>query len=137
MAEERELDQRQTAWVRGGTSTKLGTAIITNQRLLFFDTKFMAGVAGGALGAAVVSRLQKRHEDGGPLLELPLASVSRIERQKKLLNKDHILLVAGDAEYLFNDGWKDWSPLLRDVLSNDHGLEIVEDEADRMRFEPG
>jgi hypothetical protein len=48
--------------------------------------------------------------------------VSRIERQKKLLNKDRILLVAGDAESLFNDGWKDWSPLLCDVLSNDHGL---------------
>jgi hypothetical protein len=95
----------------------------------------MAGAAGGALGAAIAGRLQKRHEDGGPLLELPLESVTRIERQRKLLNKDRILLVAGDDEYLFNDGWKDWSPLLREALSDNHGRAIIEEEPERWRFE--
>ncbi|MDQ6778023.1 MAG: hypothetical protein M3071_17835 [Actinomycetota bacterium] len=136
MTGERELSQRQTAWVRGATSTKLGTAILTSQRLLFFDTKFMGGVAGGALGVALAERLQKRHEDGGPLLELPLSTLTRIERQKKLLNKDRIVLVAADDENVFTDGWKDWSQLLLDVLRSDHGRDVVEDGSERGRIEP-
>jgi hypothetical protein len=137
MTEERELSQRRTAWLRGATNTKLGTAILTSQRLLFFDEKFMAGVAVGALGAFLAERLQKRHEEGGPLLELPLSAVTRIERQKKLLNKSRIVLVADGAEYLFNDGWKDWSQLLVDVLRSDYGRDVVEDGTDRWRIEPG
>jgi hypothetical protein len=136
VGDERELGQRQTAWVRGATDTKIGRAILTTDRLLFFDQKFMGGAAGGVLGVAVADALQRRHEDGGPLLELPLESVTRIARQKKLLNKDRIALVTADGEFVFNDGWKEWSPLLRDALTNDHGRRLIEEGPDSWRFDP-
>jgi hypothetical protein len=51
------------------------------------------------------------------------------------MTEDRILLEVGDDEYLFNDGWKDWSPLLREVLSGDHERDIIEEEPERWRFE--
>jgi hypothetical protein len=137
MAGEAELNRRQTAWVRGATDTKLGQAILTSERLLFFDKKFMGGAAAGVVGVLVDRELERRRDPArGPLLELPLASITRISRNKKLLNKDRLLLSTADEEYLFADGWKEWAPLLRDALTSHHGRQIVEDSRDDWRVEP-
>jgi len=52
--------------VRGTTNSKIGAAIITNERLLFFDQKFAPNAAAGVLTTLIVDRLQKRHEAAGP-----------------------------------------------------------------------
>lgn len=95
----------------------------------------MPGVAGGALGVAIGESLQKRHEDGGPMMSIALDSITGIERQKKLLNKDQILLRTGDGEYLFNDGWKDWSPILREALTGSYGRRVTEQGPDSWRVD--
>jgi hypothetical protein len=137
MAEEAELNRRQSAWVRGATDTKLGQLILTSERLLFFDKKYMGGAAAGVVGALVEHHLEKRRDPTrSALLELPLASITRITRNKKLLNKDRIIVSTADEEYLFADGWKDWGPLLRDALTTHQGRKVVEESADDWRVEP-
>src|SRR5438067_818083 len=136
MSDEVELSQRKTAWIRGTTNPKMGRAILTSERLLFFDQKVAGGAAGGVVGVVVADQLQKRHEEGGPLLELPLAAITRISRETKTLSKDRIALGTADAEYLFADGWRDWGPLLRDTLTTRHGRQIVEDTPESWRVQP-
>ena len=109
----------------------MGSGILTDQRPIFFDEKFSSNAAFGVLGAGIADRLQKRHEEGGPLLDLPLSSITGIERQKKLLGKDRILISTAQEQYLFSDGWKDWSPLLREQLASVHGRRIVEETPER------
>jgi hypothetical protein len=89
MSEEVQLATKQTALVDGATSTKMGKAIVTSERIVFVDTKFM-GVAGGALGAAI-------------------------------------------RTFLFNDGWKELSPVLKEALQTRHGRQVVEQSPDSWR----
>jgi hypothetical protein len=126
--DEIELNTRQTAWVTGATA-KMGHATLTNHRLLFFQQKFMAGVTGGALGAAIGASLAKRADAGGPLLVVPLESIRRVQREKKLLSKDRIAITTDTDTFTFSDGWKTWSPLLRDTLTTRFGRTVT-DEAD-------
>lgn len=132
MSEEVQLATKQTALVDGATSTKMGKAIVTSERIVFVDTKFM-GFAGGALGAAVADGLQKRHEQGGPYAEIALTSITGLRREKKLLNKDRIAVETADRMYLFNDGWKELSPVLREALQTRHGRQVVEQSTDSWR----
>jgi hypothetical protein len=69
------------------------------------------------------------------MMEIPLASITHVVRKKTLLNKDRIAVVTSDGEYLFNDGWQDLSPLLRDALTNDHGRRVTDDSPDGWRGE--
>jgi hypothetical protein len=80
--------------------------------------------------------MQKRHEAGGPLLELPLASITRISREKKLLAKGRIRIATADEEHLFNEAWNEWSPLICNALVSKHGKQAIEDGPDAWRFEP-
>lgn len=111
------LAVKQTALVRGTTDTKMGRLAIFEDRLAFFDQKFMPGVTGGALGAGLALALQQGHEAGGPLLEIPFTSITAFRRARRLLNKDRIELDTTDGGHLFNDGWRDLSPVLRDALA--------------------
>jgi hypothetical protein len=52
------------------------------------------------------------------------------------MTKDRITISTADGEYLFSDGWKDWSPLLRDTLTQRHGRQVIEDGPDIWRIEP-
>jgi hypothetical protein len=126
MSDEVELARKQTALVKGLSGTKMGNAILTSDRLVFVDTKFMSGVTGGALGTAVAATLQKRHEAGGPMLDLPLSSITGLRREKKMLNKDRMAVITGTDEYLFNDGWSELSPKLRELLADRHGKQLTE-----------
>jgi hypothetical protein len=129
VTDETELDTRNTALVAGAKS-KVGHAIVTNRQLVFFDTKFMGGSAGGVLGAAIASGLQKRHEDGGPLVTIPVESITGITRQKKLLSKDRVEISTTGDTYVFSDGWEKWSVLLRDLLTSDYGKTIADNGTD-------
>jgi hypothetical protein len=112
--EEIELGHKQTALVEG-SKAKLGRAVVTSERLLFVDTKFSAGPR-GLIGAAIVDALEQRHQAGGPMLDLPLTSITAVRREKKLLNKDRMAITTADGEYLLNDGWRDLGPKLREAL---------------------
>lgn len=136
MAEEVALHRHKTIFVRGTTSSKLGTAILTTERLVFFDEKFSSTGTGGILDDALVHALQKRRERGGPMLDLPLASITRIAREKKLFAKDRIRISTTDDEYLFNEGWKEWSPLLLQTLSTQHGRRTIEEAPDHWLVQP-
>ena len=71
-----ELYRRETVLVRGVANSKIGTAILTTERLLFFNEKFSSAGGGGLVADVIVDVLQRRHEAGGPLLDLPLTSVT-------------------------------------------------------------
>jgi hypothetical protein len=135
MPEEVQLASKQTALVDGAKNTKMGRAIVTSDRIVFIDTKFMSGVAGGVLGTAIAEALQRNHEQGGPHAEIALASITGLRREKKMLNKDRIAVETGDRTYLFNDGWKDLSPVLKEALQTRHGRRVIEQAPDIWRVQ--
>ena len=132
MADETELARKRTAWVRGTTNTKMGTAVVTSERVVFFDEKFSANAAFGLVAGAVTDALQQGHEATGPLLEIPLAAVTGAAREKKLLNKDRLRVATAEAEYLFNDGWSSLGPALRRALA-ERGRTVTDAGGDAWR----
>lgn len=66
MAEETALATNKTGLLRGVKDSKMGTLVVTSERIIFTDTKFAGRAAGGVLGVVIADKLQKRHEDGGP-----------------------------------------------------------------------
>ncbi len=135
MSDAEGLDHRRTAWLEGGTKAKMGHAALTTERLLFFDIKF-EGAGAGALGAMIGGKLQKRHEEGGPLVNIALSEITALSHERKLMGKDRIRITTGADEYLFSDGWKAWSPLLRDTLTSKYGRRVVEESPDVWRVNP-
>jgi hypothetical protein len=133
---EAEIARRETVWVRGTTNSLLGTAILTGERLLFFHTKFATTGTGGVLEDMLVGALQRRHEQGGPALEVDLSSITGLRCERKLFARDRLGISTSDGDYLFNDGWKDWAPLIRDTLIAGHARKVVEDRPDAWRVEP-
>jgi hypothetical protein len=133
MTEERELTQTQTAWVRGAATTKMGKAILTTQRLLFFDQKYAQNASFGVITNVITGKLQKRHEEQGALLELPLGDITGIAHEKKLMSKDRIVLTTADDTYTFANGWKGMSPLLRQALVEEHGRRIDDGDPEAWR----
>jgi hypothetical protein len=134
MPDEVELATKQTALVAGVTGTKMGTAIVTSERILFMDTKFMGGVTGGVVGTILADALQKQHEQGGPYAEIPLPAITSLRREKKLLNKDRLAVGTAEREYLFNDGWKQLSPVLKEALVTHHRRRVVEHSPDAWQI---
>ena len=137
---EQELHRVKNVLVRGTFNSKIGTAVLTDERLLFFDERFSSAGGGGGIEGEItgwlVDRLQQRHEAKGPLLELPVQEISRIARETKLMNKDRIRIFAADGqEYLFNEGWRVWSHYLVEVMRVRYGRTPVAVSADEWRFE--
>jgi hypothetical protein len=60
------LPSKKTALVAGLKNSKMGTLVVTSERIVFTDTKFAGGAAGGVLGVVIVvvivDKLQKAHE---------------------------------------------------------------------------
>ncbi|MDQ2894032.1 MAG: hypothetical protein M3Y09_00020 [Actinomycetota bacterium] len=104
--------------------------MVTSERIIFTDTKFAGGAAGGVLGVVIADKLQKRHEDGGPMLDLPLAQITGLAREKKMMNKDRMRVSTATEEYLFNDGWKSLGAVLREAFVA-AGRQVVEQDPDR------
>jgi hypothetical protein len=109
------LAERVTTLMRGMRS-KNGRAILTSGRVLFYDQKFdpkFAFPVGGIIAAEVASKLQRRHEARGPLLDLPLSEIAGIERAKKGLNKNVLVIrTRSGEEHRLLDMFEDWSPHL-------------------------
>ena len=121
-----EIEQHATALLTDGMKATMGRAILTNDRVLFVDKKFDGGV-GGAVGGPIADRLQKKHEAGGPLLDLPLEAIVRVSQAKKLLNKDIIVLETDSGEHRLNDGFTKLDSLLRRLLTERFGRTITEE----------
>jgi hypothetical protein len=116
MSSEITLDERKATFLPATGRPKIGRAVLTSERILVFDEKWNAGIAfavGGPIASAITEKLQQRHEAGGPLLDLPLSDVAAVERVRKGLNKDVLLVrtTAGD-EHRFIGMYSDWSPLI-------------------------
>ncbi|MCU1394183.1 MAG: hypothetical protein JWM34_2611 [Ilumatobacteraceae bacterium] len=122
-----------TALVKGGASATMGTAVLTDQRLIFFDQRFAANVGiGGVAGAAVAGALQHRHEADGPLFAIDLDQIVGAGQRRKMLNKDRIAITTGAGEVLLNDGWKRFGPALREAIAA-RGRTVVDDGAEAWR----
>lgn len=132
-----EIEQHKTVLLGEGRP-KMGRAILTNERIMFVDTKFDTGVAaasGGLIGGAIAARLQKKHEERGPVLDLPLVEIERVSQAKKLMNKDIIVLESRSGVYRLNDGFKKLDSLLRRLMTERHGRIVTEDGAGAWRVD--
>lgn len=130
---ETDLEEHRGVLVRGGLKNKMGRAKLTNDRILFFDQKYNtvgATAAGGLLAGLVAAKLEKRHAQKGPLLDIPLTDVTRVERATKGRNKDLIIVEAGGEQHRFNEGYSAWDPLLRRLLQERHGRTVVVESDD-------
>jgi hypothetical protein len=136
MQNESELARLSTILVRGVTDSKLGTAILTQDRILFYDEKFSKTGTGGILEDLVVNTLQKRHEARGPMVEIALSSLTGLALQKKLLSRNRLSISTTDGDFLFSEGWKEWGPLLRDILTRHHDRRVTEQTPEVWRIEP-
>ena len=135
---ETELEGHKGVLVRGGLKSKIGRAVLTNDRILFFDQKYNAGAAtaaGGLLAGLLAAKLEKRHEKGGPLLDLSLTEVTRVQRATKHRNKDLMIVEAGQEQHRFNEGYSTWAPLLRRLLEQRHDRTVVPDGEDAWRVQ--
>ena len=110
--QEIELSSRRTAWVRGLTNTRMGTAVLSTERLLFYEGR----------------------EGGRPLLDLSLSSITEITHEPHGLGRDRITVTTNDASYVFADGWSEWSGLLAQALKDRHGREIVAETVERWQI---
>jgi hypothetical protein len=123
--------------VKGAT----GWATLTNDRIVFDETKWNAG-AGGAVGGVIAmhiaKRLQDRHaEKRGPLLQLPVADIRAASHSVYRLNRDVLdLTLADGTECRLGTCFKKWSPLLQQLLPQRHGLTIIQTGPRAWRAEP-
>lgn len=134
--EEVELEDHLDVLIGGGQRARMGRALLTNDRIVFVDQKYNSGMAaasGGILAALLTDRLQKKHEDKGPFLDLPLTEITRVARAKKLLNKDLLVFEAGGVERRFNEAFPKWADLLRRLLVERHGKTVTEEGSDAWR----
>jgi hypothetical protein len=101
--------------VRGARRWTPGLAILTTERVLFFKLGFFRALfaasllppsMGGWIGGP----------DNTPLLDLPLDTITAVERRGRRGYPDRLALVTDDTEYVFNGGWDDWSRLLLEML---------------------
>jgi hypothetical protein len=129
MSSEITLDDRKTTFLPAQGRPRIGRAVLTSDRILLFDERWNSQVGygvGGPLAAAITERLQRRHEAGGPFLDLPLSELAGVFRRRKGLNRD-VLLVrtrSGD-EHRFIGMFSAWSPLLQDALTGRHGRAVT------------
>lgn len=111
MSEETELARKLTGLIPEKGRATMGHLIVTTERLAFYEQKFAANAAFGLAGL-VTDALQKRHEEGGPMLVVELADVVEVANERKMLNKDRMRVRTRDGEYLFNDGYAELGPLI-------------------------
>ena len=134
---ERELSVRDTTLLHGSGQGTTGTGTLTDQRVIFTKTPpfvyrlLVETVEAPTLQEWVAKLAQRRT----PLLELPLASLTRIERTPSLGEPDRIGLYTTDQEYIFLSGWADWAPLIRETLTVRHGRRIDEVHSDAWKIE--
>jgi hypothetical protein len=124
---EQVLSEQATVLMAGGPfSNKRGNAYLTNDRILFADVKFDANEIGGALAGWLESFRKERP----PMVDMPLADVTKVWHLKKMTVRDIIVVESSSAEARFSTGWGEWVPLLRRVLQERHARTVTDDGPD-------
>ena len=113
-----------------GERGKMGTVALTNDRILFTQQKF-GSAQGGVLGAIVADQLQKRSERkaGGASEVLALQEIrrARLNRRRFLPDLYEFTLEDGSVCWVSHEMRKKWDPTIRRLLSERHGLSVVDD----------
>jgi hypothetical protein len=121
---EQVLHEQATVLMAGGPFTnKRGNAFLTNDRILFADVKFDPGEIGGALAGW----LESFRKDRPPMVDMPLADVTKVWHLKKLTVRDIIVVESSSGEARFSTGFKEWTPLLRRAITERHGRTVTDD----------
>ena len=119
-----------------GERGKLGTVVLTNDRILFSQQKF-ASADGGVLGALVADQLQKRSERkaGGPREVLALGELrgARLNRRRLLPDLYEFTLEDGSICWVSHNVRKTWDPTIRRLLAERHGRTVVDDGEESWR----
>ena len=130
---EQVLHEQATVLMAGGPFTnKRGNAFLTNDRILFSDVKFDADQIGGALAGWLESFRKERP----PMVDMPLADVTKVWHLKKLTVRDIIVVESSSGEARFSTGYGAWTPLLRRVLQERHGRTVVDDGTEGFTVTP-
>jgi hypothetical protein len=87
MSDDVQVDRKLTSWIRDAGPPEMGEAILTTRRL------------------------ELRVAGDQPIV-IELDDVLAIAHERRLLRRDRIRITTTDGEYLINDGWQAWSPLL-------------------------
>ena len=114
----------------GPLSNKRGHVLVTNDRVIVSDNRFGgsgAGGIGGPLAGMLADALQRRQSGKPPILEFAMSDVTRVGHEKKLTVRDILLIEANGQEHRFAQGFKQLAPVLRRVLTERHGKNVVED----------
>jgi hypothetical protein len=123
----------------GGERGKMGSVMLTNDRILFTQQKFMNTGQGGALGALVVDQLQKRSEKraGGPREVLKLADIrsARTNKRRMLPDLYEFTLADGSTSWLSKEMRKRWDDTIRRLLAERHGRTVIDDGEGGWRVE--
>lgn len=133
-------DMSTVLMASGPLKNKRGHAHLTNDRIFFSDRRFdaaAAGGAGGALAGATASAFEKLRKERPPMVDFPLTDVTRVAHVTKLTVRDILVIETAAGETRFANGFKDWSPLLRRVLTERHGRTVVDDGEDGWQVVQG
>jgi hypothetical protein len=63
-------------------------------------------------------------------VDLPLTDITRVSHVSKLTVRDILAIETVSGETRFANGFKEWEPLLREVLTKRHGRTVVDDGPD-------
>ena len=111
-----------------GQRGKLGTMVLTNDRILWTHQKFASTAGGGVLAELVAQQLQKRSERkaGGPMEVCQLAEVTSATPVKRRFLPDLYELGLSDgSSFRISVGLrKAWDPIIRRLLTDRHGRTI-------------
>ena len=128
------LHEQATVLISGGPlKNKRGHAHLTNDRVLFMDQRFdptQAGAVGGSLAGALAGQLESLRKERPPMVDLPLTDITRVSHVTKLTVRDILVIETASGETRFANGFKQWSPLLRQALTIRHGRTVVDEGPD-------
>ncbi|MEA2477369.1 MAG: hypothetical protein QOC87_1568 [Actinomycetota bacterium] len=128
---EAELNNQVTVLMAGGPlKNKRGHAILTNDRVLFFDQRFNAqqsAAVGGILAGLLAQGLEKARGTKPPIVDMPLTDIAHVSHVTKMTVRDILVIEGPNGTIQFAQGYKTWEPLLRRALTERHDRTIVED----------
>ena len=138
--DEAEVEVRKGSAVSiGGERGKMGTVVLTNDRILFTQQKFAQSGTGGVLGALVIDQLQKRSERkaGGPteVFALPEVRKAYLKKRRMLPDLYEFELDDGSTCWFSKDIRKHWDGTIRRLLSARPGRTVVDDGDDAWRVD--
>jgi hypothetical protein len=117
--------------MREGERGKLGWIVLTNDRVLFTDQKFVSTGSEGVLGDLAVQLLQKRSEKkaGGPRAVVELAELRSAQDVKRRLLADlyEFTMADGSTCRVSKTVRDKWSATIRRLLTERHGRSLVDE----------